>query len=236
MNSAFIAILGTFIASHLMSAEPAPSHWQTLSGEQRLANLHQRRDADVKAALKAKDLALGDEAFIRVMKEDFELELWLKPKSEATYKLYQTYRIAAFSGRLGPKTKQGDFQAPEGFYATTRQLMNPASTYHLSFNIGYPNAYDRALGRTGSLIMVHGKNVSVGCFAMTDPIIEEIYLIVDAALSAGQSTVPVHCFPFRMTDKRLAKEKDSPWHDFWLKLKQGWDAFEQTKTPPQIKL
>jgi murein L,D-transpeptidase YafK len=84
--------------------------------------------------------------------------------------------------------------------------------------------------------MVHVKNVSIGCFAMTDPIIEEIYLIVDAALSAGQSTVPVHCFPFRMTAKRLAKEKDSPWHDFWQKLKQGWDAFEQTKTPPQIKL
>lgn len=235
MNSAVIAILGTFIASHLMSAEPAPSHWQTLSGEQRLANLHQRRDADVKAALRAKDLALGDEVFIRVMKEDFELELWLKPKSESTYKLYQTYRIAAFSGRLGPKTKQGDFQAPEGFYATTRKLMNPASKYHLAFNIGYPNAHDQALGRTGSFIMVHGKDVSIGCFAMTDPIIEEIYLIVDAALNAGQLQVPVHCYPFRMAPERLAMAKDSEWHAFWQSLKLAWDAFEQTKVPPVIQ-
>ena len=216
-------------------AQPAPDNWQSLTGEQRLADLHARRDADVKAALTAQGLALGDPVFIRIIKESRELELWLKPATAATYNLLQTYRIAYFSGTLGPKTKEGDLQAPEGFYATTRQLMNPASKYHLAFNIGYPNAHDQALGRTGSFIMVHGKNVSIGCFAMTDPIIEEIYLIVDAALSAGQASVPVQCYPFRMTAERLAAAKDNPWHALWRSLKPAWDAFEQTKVPPAVE-
>jgi murein L,D-transpeptidase YafK len=213
---------------------PAPDHWPSLTGDQRLADLHARRDADVKAALSSKGFALGDPVYIRVMKESSELELWLKPATATAYKLFQTYRIARFSGTLGPKTKEGDLQAPEGFYGTTRPLMNPASKYHLAFNIGYPNAYDRSLGRTGSFIMVHGKDVSIGCFAMTDPIIEEIYLIVDAALSVGQIEVPVHCYPFRMTAERLAAAKDSEWHEFWQSLKPAWDAFEQTKVPPPI--
>lgn len=212
-------------------SQPAPDNWQNLTGEQRLADLHARRDTDVKAALTAQGLALGDPVFIRIIKESRELELWLKPATSATYNLLQTYRIAYFSGTLGPKTKEGDLQAPEGFYATTRQLMNPASKYHLAFNIGYPNAHDQALGRTGSFIMVHGKDVSIGCFAMTDPIIEEIYLIVDAALNAGQPQVPVHCYPFRMTPERLATAKDSEWHSFWQSLKRSWDAFDQTKMP-----
>lgn len=233
--------LPRMIAAHAMTTPavsqpaPAPANWQTLSGEQRLADLHARRDADVKAALTAQGLALGDPVFIRIVKESRELELWLKPATAATYKRIQTYPIACFSGTLGPKTKEGDLQAPAGFYATTRKLMNPASKYHLAFNIGYPNAHDQALGRTGSFIMVHGKDVSIGCFAMTDPIIEEIYLIVDAALNAGQLQVPVHCYPFRMTPERLAMAKDSEWHAFWQSLKLAWDAFEQTKVPPVIQ-
>ena len=215
--------------------QPAPDNWQSLTAEQRLADLHARRDPGVKAALAAQGLSLGDPVFIRIIKESRELELWLKPAAATTYKRFQTYPIACFSGTLGPKTKEGDLQAPEGFYATTRKLMNPASKYHLAFNIGYPNANDQALGRTGSFIMVHGKDVSIGCFAMTDPIIEEIYLIVDAALSAGQNTVPVHCYPFRMTAERLAAAKDSPWQAFWQSLKPAWDAFEQTMLPPQIQ-
>lgn len=153
---------------------------------------------------------------------------------DGPFQLLKTHPIARWSGLLGPKQKEGDKQAPEGCYGITRRLMHPGSDYHLAMNIGYPNGLDRALGRTGSLIMIHGKDVSVGCFAMTDPVIEEIYLLVDAALDAGQTEVPVHCFPFRMTDKRIAEVVDSPWRGFWLKLKAVWDAFEKTKRVPQV--
>lgn len=216
-----------------VAAPPAPQHWPALSAPQRLADLYLRRSGEVSTSLVSRGFSLGDPVFIRIMKESNELELWLKPKTSSIFKLYKTCRIARFSGKLGPKLKAGDRQAPEGFYATTRQLTHPGSDYHLAFNIGYPNAYDRAQGRTGSLIMVHGKDVSIGCFAMTDPVIEEIYLIVDAALAAGQSQVPVHSFPFRMTNERM-NAAGGKWRGFWQMLKQGWDAFEQTKLPPMV--
>ncbi|MEZ5385920.1 MAG: 2-dehydro-3-deoxyphosphooctonate aldolase, partial [Prosthecobacter sp.] len=140
---------------------------------------------------------------------------------------------ACYSGSLGPKTREGDMQAPEGFYLVTQKQLNPASSYHLSFNIGYPNDYDLALQRTGSLIMIHGDECSIGCFAMTDPLIEEIYLIVEAALQHTAS-VPVHIFPFRMSDERLQSEKDSPHHDFWQDLHTFHELFVQTLRVPQV--
>jgi murein L,D-transpeptidase YafK len=117
------------------------------------------------------------------------------------------------------------------------KALNPQSDYHLSFNIGYPNDFDQAQARTGSFIMVHGKNMSIGCFAMTDPVIEQIYLIVDAALNHGQASVPVHVFPFRMTDERMAQaEKEgSPWLAFWKNLRDGHDRFETQHVPPKAK-
>ena len=129
-------------------------------------------------------------------------------------------------------------QAPEGFYAFGNSLLNPASRYHLAFNIGYPNAYDRHHQRTGSLIMVHGRRVSIGCFAMTDPVIEEIYLVIEAALNQGQPRIPVHVFPFRMTPERLDQARtDKDIHlDFWLGLRAGYDAFETKKLPPTVSV
>ena len=221
-----------FAQSKPMPTVPAaPENWKQLNGEQRLADLHSRRIADVSTALQSQGFALGDSVFVRVIKESSELELWLRPSTSSAFRLYKTWHIARWSGTLGPKTKEGDRQAPEGFYAFNAKHLNPRSSYHLSFNIGYPNALDQALGRTGSLIMVHGSNVSVGCFAMTDPVIEEIYLIVEAALTAGQPEIAVHCFPFRMTTERLATA-DTTHRDFWLNLKEGWDRFEQSHMPP----
>lgn len=210
----------------------APENWQSLTGPARLADLLQRRTPDVTTALKQKGFQPGDAAFLRIMKENHELELWLQPKGSAKFLLYKTATIARWSGDLGPKQKEGDRQAPEGFYGVTARSMNPQSTYHLSFNIGYPNALDRAHQRTGGLIMVHGKDVSIGCFAMTDPVIEELYLILHWALAAGQTTVPVHCYPFRMTEERL-NAANSRWRSFWQDLKTGWDRFEQTRLPPE---
>ncbi|MCV6585395.1 MAG: murein L,D-transpeptidase [Marinibacterium sp.] len=179
-------------------------------------------------------LDLGAPAFIRVFKEDATLELWLQ--DDAGYRLFKTYPICRYSGALGPKLKEGDRQAPEGFYSVARSAMNPNSRYHLSFNLGFPNAYDRAHGRTGSYLMIHGDCVSAGCYAMTDRGIEEIYRIVEAAQNAGQRAVPVHAFPFRMTDERMARESDHRWYDTWRNFKEGYDLFETTGQPPQVSV
>src|SRR5690606_1136783 len=134
---------------------------------------------------------------------------------------FKAYEIARFSGNLGPKLKEGDRQAPEGFYQVRSEQLNPQSKFHLSFNLGFPNAYDQSHGRTGTYLMVHGDQVSTGCYAMTDARIEEIYTLVDAALKGGQSAVRVHCFPFRFTNSRLSQVSETHrWRSFWENLKE----------------
>ena len=142
-----------------------------------------------------------------------------------------------FSGNLGSKTKTGDFQAPEGFYAIKPHQMNPFSRFHLSFNLGYPNRYDKAQGYTGKYLMVHGDCASIGCYAMGDDNMEEIYLLLDAALRAGQKAVPVHIFPFAMDNERNFKTHDDPkWNDFWRMLEPAYHAFESSHTPPKVRV
>lgn len=140
-----------------------------------------------------------------------------------------------WSGTLGPKLREGDGQSPEGFYKVTRAALNPNSSYHLSFNLGFPNAYDRAHGRTGSFLMVHGDCVSIGCYAMRDKGIEDIYGLVEAALKGGQKAVSVHVFPFRMTKENMIRRAGSRWITYWENLKKGWDIFETTRQPPDAK-
>ena len=152
------------------------------------------------------------------------------------FKLFRKFKIAACSGNLGPKLREGDRQAPEGFYYVTPLRMNPNSRFHLSFNLGYPNTYDRAHGRTGSSLMIHGNSVSIGCFAMTDSKIEEIYVLAAAALRNGQKFFRVHCFPFRMTAEKMKKQGDSRWYEFWQNLKEGYDFFENTRRLPNVEL
>ncbi len=213
-------------------APPAREDWRALPAQDRLASAHARVRAPLEALLHQKGMKAGAPVFIRIFKETRELQLWLQTGSQ--WRLFRTYPVAAMSGGPGPKFMEGDQQAPEGFYAVAQQAMNPASAFHLSFNIGYPNAYDRHHGRTGSLIMIHGNEVSVGCFAMTDPVIEEIYLLVEAALAAGQTEVPVHIFPFPRTDSRLARASDDPSAKFWHELQPGYLAFEKTHSPPKV--
>jgi len=185
--------------------------------------------------LKKSNFKPGSPVFVRIFKESMELELWIRDDIGGRYRLFSTYRIATYGGqRLGPKLVQGDSVAPEGFYHVGAKQLNPESKFHLSFNIGYPNGYDQSLGRTGSNIMVHGNNVSIGCFAMTDPQIEIIYLLVEAALRGKQDEFQVHIFPFRMTPERLEKEKASEWYPFWTNLKEGYDHFERDRVPPLV--
>lgn len=186
--------------------------------------------------LAEKKLESGSPVFIRAYKEERELEVYVESKSTGKYELFRTYPIVAASGELGPKLGEGDGQVPEGFYFVGQRAMNPNSTYHLSFNIGFPNEYDRANGRTGSYIMVHGSTGSVGCLAMTDAKIEEIYTLCQAALDKGQPFFRVHIFPFRMTPERMAKAAGSPHLPFWENLKTGYDLFEKNKVPPDVKV
>jgi len=190
--------------------------------------------ARLDGALAKKGLSSGSSVYIRIFKAEAQLEVWLQ--HGAQYELFKTYPICAESGTLGPKEREGDEQSPEGFYSVTASKLNPRSNYHLSFDIGYPNAYDRSLGRTGSFIMVHGNCVSIGCFAMTDPGIEDIYLLAQAALARGQKSVAVHVFPFRMTAENTRQHASSRWAPFWSELKAGYDAFEAKHVPPDVEV
>ena len=187
----------------------------------------------IERQLKAQHLRWGAPAFVRVFKREAELELWLQG-DDGRYALFKRYPVCTYSGSLGPKRKQGDNQAPEGFYRVARGQLNPRSQFHLAFNLGYPNTFDRAHGYTGDFLMVHGNCVSIGCYAMGDAAIEEIYSLVDAALAAGQGAVEVHALPFRLETASLQAERASPWFDFWSQLKAGYDAFERTHRPPHI--
>ncbi len=181
-----------------------------------------------------KGLKLGSPVFIRIFKESKELEVWGNIKNSKEFKLFRVYEIKCFSGELGPKLKEGDWQAPEGFYDIIENRLNPVSNFHLSFDIGFPNKYDRVNGRTGNEIMVHGSNVSIGCFAMGDKNIEEIYTMVDKALRNGQKLIKVQVFPFRMTKENMEIHKDSSWIDFWNNLKPGYEYFENKHIPPRV--
>jgi murein L,D-transpeptidase YafK len=185
------------------------------------------------AELAEAGFALGAPAHVRIFKRESRLELWLA-RSDGRYDLFKGYDICTWSGELGPKLKEGDRQAPEGFYRVGLKQLNPTSRHHLSFNLGFPNAFDAQHGRTGSALMVHGGCSSVGCFAITDEGVDEVYAVVEAALKQGQEAVDVAVFPFRLTATALAEHGSSPWLSFWRNLKQGHDLFEAHSTPPSV--
>ncbi len=183
--------------------------------------------------MRAQNLELGAPVFIRLIKNEKTLETWVKPEDEDTFVPFKKYPICTYSGELGPKIQEGDYQAPEGFYNVTADQMNPWSQFHLSFDLGYPNEYDRANRRTGSKLMIHGDCKSSGCYAITDDAIEDVYLMVEASIAGGYD-VPVHIFPFQMTDGNLAIHQALGWGPFWQNLKEGYDIFETTRIPPRV--
>jgi len=181
------------------------------------------------------DMAVRAPIYIRAFKETSEFEVW-KQRRDGQYALLATYDICKWSGKLGPKIKEGDRQAPEGFYTITPAQMNPKSSYYLSFNIGFPNAFDRAHGRTGSHLMVHGACSSAGCYSMTDEAAGEIYALARDAFLGGQRSFEVNLYPFRMTPENMAKHRNDPNFDFWVMLKEGNDHFEVTKKAPVVQV
>lgn len=203
----------------------------TVLATSRAEQAAQRVKPGLISALKQKKMVYGNAVFIRIFKSEKALEVWVKQNDK--FALFQTYPICTFSGQLGPKIRQGDGQSPEGFYQVGLGQLNPYSRYHLSFNLGYPNAYDRANGRTGDYLMVHGNCVSIGCYAMGDENIEEIYTLMEAALRGGQKNIDVHVFPFRFDSTKIVWQR-SKWQRFWSDLKPGFDAFNQTKKTPLV--
>jgi murein L,D-transpeptidase YafK len=183
--------------------------------------------------LGAKGMATSAPIFIRIFKEESELEVW-KARDDGHFYHFKTYPICTWSGDLGPKEFEGDKQSPEGLYKVTSAQMNPGSKYYLSFNLGFPNAYDKALGRTGNSLMVHGDCRSAGCYAMTDALIEEIYGLARESFNGGQEFFYVHAYPFHMTEANLKRHKNNKWIRFWKRLKEGYDYFETTRQPPEI--
>ncbi|WAJ30976.1 L,D-transpeptidase family protein [Antarcticirhabdus aurantiaca] len=170
---------------------------------------------------------------VRIFKEESELEVW-RLGGDGRYAKLKTYPLCRWSGKLGPKMTEGDRQAPEGFYAVSARLMNPNSKYEKSFNLGYPNRLEKALGYTGDSLMVHGACSSSGCYAMTDEGVAELYAIADRALRSGQSDFQVQAFPFRMTASQMAKHHRDPNIGFWRNLKMGYDIFEVTRREPTV--
>jgi len=202
---------------------------------QRAKEAINRVEPQLELELKAKKMEYGSPIFIRIFKESKELEVWIKRIN--SFEKFKSYAICTYgSDQLGPKVKYGDGKAPEGFYVVTPRNMNPLSNFYLSFDLGYPNDYDRVHKRTGSALMIHGSCVSIGCYAMTDPVIEEIYALADAALRSGQHYFKVHIFPFRMTDENMGKHGRSDWIEFWRNLKEGYDFFEKKHIPPNVRV
>lgn len=185
------------------------------------------------AEMQKKDMDPQSPILIRLFKQEAELEVWKATRS-GDFALLQTYPICRWSGDLGPKIREGDRQAPEGFYSITPAQMNPQSAYYLSFNMGYPNAFDKALGRTGSQLMIHGDCSSRGCYAMTDEQISDIYALGRESFFGGQRAFQVQAYPFRMTPVNLAKHRNNPNMPFWKMLKVGYDHFEVTRREPKV--
>lgn len=214
LAAAAIALAGCGSAPELIPAEqPLPKETLELIGK--------------------KGMQPGMPIFVRIFKEESELEVW-KAREDGRFYHFKTYPICNWSGEIGPKLKKGDKQAPEGFYAVGPKQMKPDSSYHVAFNLGFPNAYDRSHDRTGEYLMIHGKCKSAGCYAMTDALAEEIYALARDAFRNGQTAFEVHAFPFRMTDEKLARFKGHKNYPFWAMIKPGYDFFETYRVPPSI--
>ncbi len=232
---AFIALL-YFIATTAQATD-IPSSKRSIQAIERVGE-------QLKEDFLIGGIAWGSPVFIRIFKEEAVLEMWVRKND--TYRHFRSYAICRYSGDLGPKLKEGDGQAPEGFYTVKARDLNPNSSYHLSFNLGFPNRYDKAKGRNGSFLMVHGDCVSSGCYAMAKrfiPIgsdrnepIEEIWALMTAAYKKGQRSIPVHAYPFRMTPANMKKYASSKWISFWQELRPAFNFFEQTRKLPDVRI
>jgi murein L,D-transpeptidase YafK len=191
---------------------------------------------ELKGKLERLGLEMGDAVYLRAFKEEKELEVWMRAEGENDFSLFRVYGISDLAGNLGPKQREGDGQAPEGFYYVSRSGMRPDTRHHLGFDLGYPNEFDRSLGRSGSDMLFHSGGRAAGSFALSREDMNEVYTLADAALRNGHDFFRVNIFPFRMTDARMEAEwkRQPKWISFWTNLKEGYDFFENVKAPPDV--
>ena len=222
-----IATVAAIVAS-------SPWWWPARLRSDHAAEARARVAPELDARLRALGSSLGSPVFIRIFKQPPVLELWVR--SGQRFALFKQYPICRVSGTLGPKTSEGDQQAPEGLYTVGLAQLNPKSRFYLAMNLGYPNLVEAARGWTGSALMVHGGCVSIGCYAMGDDAIAEIYTAVSEALHSGQGTVPVHAFPFPLDAANLERHSRAPSYSYWQELASAYQAFERTHVPPRVEL
>jgi len=187
------------------------------------------------ASLQQKNMPKDSPVLIRIFKEESELEVW-KQDTSGRYALLKVYPICRWSGDLGPKVKEGDRQAPEGFYPITPGLLNPNSSYYLAINTGFPNVYDKVNNRHGAFLMIHGDCSSRGCYAMTDEEIGEIYSLAREAFLGGQKEIQLQAYPFHMTPANLARHRNNPNLAFWQMIKEGDDHFQVSHLEPKVNV
>ena len=210
-----------------------PGRCLSQDGHQLPAKATQELSRDLLSRLRQKKMPKASPILLRIFKEELELEVW-KQDTTGRFKILKVYPICRWSGDLGPKMHEGDRQAPEGFYTITPELMNPNSNYYLAINTGFPNTFDKANDRDGSFLMIHGDCASMGCYAMTDEQIGEIYSLAREAFLGGQQSFQVQAYPFRLTPANLARHRTNPHMAFWKMLKIGSDHFEATHLEPKV--
>jgi murein L,D-transpeptidase YafK len=222
-------ILITVLLSFVMIAEPTD-----LPDSKRASDIRNVIWPGLQKDLHDKGFDRNYRIYIRIIKQIDLLEVWLKKGPR--YELFKRYNICYFSGGLGTKTRSGDNKSPEGFYSITPKQLNPVSNYHLAINIGYPNKLESLRGYTGNSIMIHGSCASIGCYAMTNPVIEEIYTLIYKAFENGQQEISLAIFPFRVDKEHLKEYTTSPYYPFWKTMQPGYDLFEKTHIPPVVSL
>jgi len=228
-------ILGNLLARvcRVLATLAAVSLLASCAGNVEIAPHLRPLPTDTMMLLGKKGMDVQAPIFIRIFKEESELEIW-KQRDDGHFYHFKTYPICNWSGDLGPKVRYGDRQAPEGFYTITREQMNPDSKFHLAMNLGYPNAFDRSWKRNGDFLMIHGSCKSAGCYAMTDALIEEIYAIARESFLGGHDGFQVHAFPFRMTNENMTRFASHEAYHFWQVMKEGYDYFELTRKLPTV--
>jgi murein L,D-transpeptidase YafK len=226
-TSRLLTVSGVIAAASALAG--CNTDFATVTSERALRPL----PSELAVAMEKKNMPKESPILVRIFKEESEFEVW-KQDANGQFALLKTYPICRWSGELGPKVKEGDRQAPEGFYTITPGQMNPNSNYYLAFNLGFPNAFDRANDRSGAFLMVHGDCSSAGCYAMTDEQIQEIYTLGRDAFLGGQKSFQVQAYPFHMTAMNLVKHRNNPAMAFWRNIKEGNDHFMVSRAEPKV--
>jgi murein L,D-transpeptidase YafK len=231
-----VGLVGAVLLAPMITRNWANIMQSGVAPEERIRQARERATPLLEAKFKAKKLNYPPaEIYLRAFKDERLLELWAAKSAGKPMTLVHAYPVAGQSGKLGPKRREGDRQVPEGFYEIDR--FNPASKFWLSLGINYPNASDRILSdkaKPGGDIFIHGDNRSIGCLAMTDPVIEEIYVAALDARKSGQKRIRVDIFPSRNPGN--LSTKSSEMKKLWLSLQAGLNQFESAKRPPKFKV